>query len=560
MRTDAQKTIGLQKMRAFTNTGADYLICVYLFLMLAVFPLYSQEGYAHIGTDKAYFFCRVSLCAGAILAVLLVIRGAAEGAAILKGISIHRKELSAEKGRTRRREKAREPERELEKIFSSADSFALLYGGAVLLSYVCSDYQENAFWGARGWYMGLVPQLTLVMIYFLVSRLWKPRSRMFLLMLAASAAVFLLGCLNRFDLYPIKMAYSSPEYISTIGNINWFCGYAVTTAFFGVALLWLRQDWKPLQKVILMLHAAAGFTALVLQGSESGLAALGVILLALFWKSAEDERRMSAFWQEVLLLGGCCLLIFAVRLLAPGRMNYVDGLGDLLTRGWLSAIIVIMSGVMLWLTERSRRRGSYPKKGFRIAAVLVVCGCIVTVVSVIILAAVNTAHPGSIGVLSKYSLFTFDEEWGSSRGVTWLAGWKCFAEQDFLHKLTGVGPDCMAEYLYNDAGSGLQVMVRERFGYARLTNAHNEWLTVLVNTGLLGAISFAGMIVSGIKRLLQGGRKNPLAAACGFSLLGYTINNIFSFQQAISAGTVFVIFGMGIAFLRAEETEESDNR
>lgn len=539
MSSNMRKKIGLQEIRAFTETAADLLICCYLLLMLAVFPLYSQEGYAHIGTDKAYFFCRVNIWVGYVLAVLLGIRIAAKGAALLS-------------------RKRREGRRIAENL-SSTDVLALLYGGAVLISYGCSRYRGAALWGARGWYMGLIPQLMLVAIYFAVSRLWRPRRWMLLPMLAVSAGVFLLGCLNRFGIYPIEMQYSSPSYISTIGNINWFCGYAVTTGFFGAVLLWLAEELKPAQRAFLSFHAAAGFLALVLQGSDSGLAALAIVFLVMFLLSAEDERRMAVFWREAVLLADGCLLIFLVRLAAPDRMNYTEGLNDLLTYGWLPVIMTIVSAAVLALVEACRRRGRYPKKVFRMAAVTAVCGFLAAIAVMAVLAVVNTVRPGSIGVLSEYRWFTLDEGWGSSRGSTLAAGWRCFAEQDLLHKLTGVGPDCMSEYIYSGAGSKLLEAVTKRFGSLRLTNAHNEWLTVLVNTGLLGAASFAGLMVSGIRRLLQGGRKNPPAAACGFCLLAYTVNNVFSFQQAMSVGTVFVIFGMGTAFLRAEEAGGSSS-
>lgn len=117
----------------------------------------------------------------------------------------------------------------------------------------------------------------------------------------------------------------------------------------------------------------------------------------------------------------------------------------------------------------------------------------------------------------------------------------------------GVGPDCMAEYIASGASEELQAAVKLRFGERRLTNAHNEWLTVLVNTGILGLAGFGGMMVCGMRELIKKGKENTVACACGICLLAYTVNNIFSFQQAVSTGTIFVIFGIGEAFLRREE-------
>ena len=95
--------------------------------------------------------------------------------------------------------------------------------------------------------------------------------------------------------------------------------------------------------------------------------------------------------------------------------------------------------------------------------------------------------------------------------------------------------------------------MRERFGEARLTNAHNEWLTVLVNTGVAGAAAYVGMIVSAIVRYIRQRDRNYITAAAGFCLLAYTVNNMFSFQQAMNVSTMFVIFGIGEAYQRRKE-------
>ena len=134
----------------------------------------------------------------------------------------------------------------------------------------------------------------------------------------------------------------------------------------------------------------------------------------------------------------------------------------------------------------------------------------------------------------------------------------CFGEQNFLHKLFGVGPDAMSGYLYQDGSRKLQLLMEETFGASLvLTNAHNEWLTVLVDTGILGLISYAGIFVSAIVSFLKkekGGKQEPLVLAAGFCMLAYTVNNMFSFQQTMNVTTMFMILGMAerIAKNRAE--------
>lgn len=533
---EKEKEPPFESFRLFLGAVLDYIICLYLILMLGMLPFYNEEGYAHIGTDKAVFFCRLSAGTGKLLALPLLLYLALSFTAYVR--SGKREGILWKAVRER---------------ITATDVFALVYAAALLLSYVCSRYRSSALWGARSWYMGLIPQLTLVLVYFLVSRLWNPRRWVLFLALPVSAAVFLLGCLNRFDVYPVDMEYANPSYISTIGNLNWFCGYAVSVVFIGAALLWLNTAKKLWQQLLLMAYIAMGFTAIVIQGSESGLVALAAVLFFLFCLSVKDKDRMFVFWHELLLLSGGCLVVYGIRLLVPDRMNYTDGFGDKLTYGWLPILMTVVSLFGLWLAWEYKKEKFQGEGFYRFLALAAIAVVAAGILLVLILAAVNTLYPGSLGALSEYELFTFNERWGSSRGATWWAGWNCFWEQDALHKLVGVGPDCMAEYIASGAGEELRATVKHRFGEYRLTNAHNEWLTVLVNTGILGIVGFGGMIVCGMRDLIKKGEENPIACVCGICLSAYTVNNIFSFQQAVSTGTIFVIFGIGEAFLRRKE-------
>ena len=206
----------------------------------------------------------------------------------------------------------------------------------------------------------------------------------------------------------------------------------------------------------------------------------------------------------------------------------------------------------LWI-KRSNQKKCYPQKLFAVVAKVVGVGAVSVVAIFLLLLVVNTATDGIIYKLtgmSENNILTFSADWGSGRGATFLAGFLCFSEQDLIHKLFGVGPDCMAKYLYTDASQELLGVVTETFPNQRLTNAHNEWLTILVNIGLPGCICYAGMMLTAIIRFLKNHEKSVIATACGFCVLAYTVNNMVSFQQTMSLATVFVVFGIGQNYLR----------
>lgn len=549
------KKAAAESIRDWLRTLMDYFICVYMFMILAVLPFYFENGYSYIATEKGLFFRRLGVCMGKVMWPLLTLW------LVCSAVAYFRR---AEKPAFNKA--CKKLWSEISMRISAVDCFAAIYGLALLLSYFFSAYREQALWGAEGWHMGLCTQLILLGTYFLIAKLWRPRRVFFYIMLAASAVVFLLGYLNRFGVYPIEMERSSPSFISTIGNINWYCGYGVTAFFGGMALLWQKRGRG---NGVLAAYAALGFATLVTQGSASGIVTLLVMMLVFYVLSARDDQAgrpvkgqqtaagMRQFWGLAVLLWGACLITGLLRTVFPGRMNYSDRLVDLFTSLGFSMVMTIVSVLCLIWVDAREKKGTYGNKIARISAILIVTSLSLFAGTIIVLIVANTVSPGSIGALSKYEFFTFSDGWGSNRGVTWKTGIKCFLEQDFLHKLVGVGPDAMKAYIYSDGSPELVEPLRRVFGSYYLTNAHNEWLTVLADTGILGLAGFGGMMASAAGSMIGKTGRKAIASACGFSLLAYTVNNIFSFQQVMNTSTAFVILGMGAAFLSAESKGDS---
>lgn len=520
-------------LQRYTQIILDVVICIYMLLILVVMPFYNQEGYTHIGTDKSVFFFKASIRAGMAAAPPLILY-------LIFSVKVFR-----------------DRKRNLSRLWdfvrdnaSVTDLFAGAYGISVVLSYLFSHYKSDALWGASGWYMGLYRQLLLVGIYFFVSKLWKPEKWIFYAILPVSAVVFLLEYLNRFAVYPLDMGSYGSMFISTIGNINWYCGYQVSVFFAGMALFWLGDSCRIWQRLLLMAYILLGFASLITQGSSSGIVAMAAVILAMFCMSVPDGDRMYRFWQEMALLGGGCLLTYGIQHFTGRKVNYEDISIEIFTSKEASMAIMIVSLAMFALAAVGRKKRGRLEGVWRTLKRICVGLAAILLSGYAAALIVNTLLPGSIGVLSDNPAFTFSDTWGSNRGATWKAGALCFWEQNFLHKLVGVGPDAMEAYIYHGGSSRLQEIVTTTFPTAWLTNAHNEWLTVLANTGLLGFVSYVGLMVSGMVRFLNKRGSCMISCACGFCLLGYTVNNMFSFQQSVNAATVFVILGMGEAFYR----------
>ena len=519
---------------SFSGFLCDIVISVYMIVILMVLPLYNK-GYARIGTEKETFFLKtMTYGAKTLLPVFLLWL-------LFRLITaVQKKELP----------KLTEWPAGLWKNLSVTDRFAVFYGIAVLVSYLFTNYREEALWGTASWRMGMWTQLGAVIVYFMISRMWQWKSWIPALILPVSAVVFYLGYVNKFGLLPVDPEYVNPSFISTIGNINWYCGYLVTILFGGVYLLWRMEEKMTWKKLLLMAYVTIGFASLATQGSSSGIVTFAVVMFVLFGMSVKDSARMECFWQEMTLFSAACLITCVLRRLNIfSRELILEGITDLLTFLIAGIFMTILSGIILYWIHRTRVRRSYPEKMLH----RIYCGITIVVsvmiVLVLLLTLINTLAGGALTPnitdpeVTKW--LTFNAGWGSARGGTWAAGARCFWETDFLHKIFGVGPDCLYAFLSNEGSVELQTMVNDRFGGNRLTNAHNEWLTVLVDIGVLGLVSYAGMMITAIRDFLRAGENRMLVGACGICVLAYTVNNMFSFQQVMNISTVFVIMGIG---------------
>lgn len=525
----------LRDTGAFLGSLLNGLVSVYMLLLMVVMPFYFTDGYARIGTNKYEFFYEVSTKMGLIMAPFLLIY------AILQLVIYVKRE-------------GHKP-LELWKDFSVTDWFALGYGVIVTLSYFCSDFQAESVYGsalkgAKGWYMGLASQLIFVGIYFVVSRCWKRYKGLLFLWFPVTLVVFGLGYLNRFEVRPLEMKNATIEFISTIGNMNWYCGYVVILFFGGLYYIWSQTEKNRGLRIFFYLWLTVGFATLLTQGSQSGILALGGVLVALYLMSMGSMEKLLSLGSCLVCMGLACSVTGLVRLLFPERFNYPDAMSTLFTNSPVAILLPVLAVLFCVGLRYLQKKGIAPLRVFRTVGY---GGCALLAVALVIfvtLGIVNTKSPGSIGALSEVSAFTFDMEWGSKRGAAWAAAFMCFGEQDFSGKMIGVGPDSMAMYVYSGTNQNLVDMMRESFAHLSLTNAHCEWLTMLVNVGLLGMIAYAGMMVSAIVRYIKAGKSSAIVGACGLAVFAYTLNNMVSFQQAMGAATIFLVLGIGEAYMR----------
>lgn len=526
---------------------AKGILSIYFVVMTVIYPYYAPGGYLRIGEEKFVFFRNVTVAVVAVM-LILILCTLLQRPGLLTGY-YHQ--------------------------MSVTDWFAYGYFVSVMLSYLCSPYREGAFWGADGWYMGVVMQMLFVLLYFLFSRYFEFQIRWLTVWLVAAAGVFLLGILNRYSVYPIVMEGQTPVFISTLGNINWFCGYWSVTAPMGITLCWIAK--KKRCRVLAGIYSFVAILAGIVQGSDSAYLVFATVYAALFLFSIHSWQRLFRWMELCILFAAACQTGRLLRYLPGLQMNYgsvlnggTPSLMERLTNGngtlWVLCVFLLAYVIIRWKFQKGGleedrkmqvplwdRLGRTGKMICAMIGIVLVCICLCGMVKAGGLLCIE--RDGTVSGMQDHQemqlrdsregsqVMLFQEDWGNGRGAAWNCSIEAYQELNILHRIVGVGPDCFAAYIYEVPL--LTKRLTEAFGQERLTNAHNEGLSLLINVGVLGFLCYYGFVGSALIRFGKRAARCPLLYVCAVSLLAYTVHNMVSFQQVLSTPFFFILLGMG---------------
>lgn len=475
------------------KNGREFLglVCgLYMTVLLAVLPLYTGQGYWQLGEMKYLLFRNVSvLCLGVwlVLSLFLIRRRTWRG-------------------------------------LSAVDAAVLAYGLCVLLSAAFSEYAgtELPWQGWEGWHMGAFSRLGLAAVYFFVSRQYSGSRYPLYLGEAALGAVTALGLLHRLGIDPLGLlAPYNPgdwEYthmISTIGNINWLCGFYSAALALPLAH-YLREKRKGAVAALYVLNTAA-FFLLLIQGSYSGLlipAAAAAVCFFLPEKAPERLGRMLRLAAGAMLL----MPVWQVLMKIAGEKAVVAADGNLFAvtvwQGWAAAGLgcLFISVLCPGLSEKTVRRAGLALGILGAAAVLAWGGELVA-----------AGGPG--------------DAFGSGRGYLWRISLQSFREADFRQKLLGAGPDCFGRAVFERYTGSRTVWQGTHWENAIFTNAHCELLTHLTEVGLLGTAAYLMIFAAAFRRY----RRLPLGQLV---LAMYGVYSFVSFQQVLSTPILFLTLGI----------------
>ncbi|MBR0147731.1 MAG: O-antigen ligase family protein [Lachnospiraceae bacterium] len=512
----------------------SWTVGAYVFLMLAVYPLYYQDKYYNMGDAKWIFFKWVS----GVFAVVAL------------GVFIWYLSCFISK-------------HEFKKLLTKTKSgmiitdwFVLSYMVATIISAIFTPYKENVIWGYDGWYMGLVAQLGFCLIYFLVSRFWRWDDLNMFIYMCSSGLVFFFGVIMKFRIDPMEMYVDLEEqyvenFLSTLGQATWYSSFLCLIYPIVVIAFWFYD--KLWQRIVFGMFTVLCFMTVVTQNSDSAYMAIAGVFFMLLWISLDSNKHFIRFLEVMLLATGSFKVIGLLQIKYADVMVRLDKLSIFMSQSKVTTISFFVFLILYIIMQVAVR-----KTKVNISVIKPIRYVLLGVVLICIAGGVIYIYRNTNGLVSeKYAsgnnYLKFDNYWGNSRGLSWKAAVGTFKQENLWLKLFGAGPDGFAQSVYVYFSEPLN----ERWGEnTTLTCAHNEWLNILINGGIVGFITYLGIFISSIATSMKNSKKRPIIYGMAISVLAYILHNFFCYQQIICTPIVFIIMGMAVSIDRFGMGEE----
>ena len=511
-----------KKSKLFAEVISD----IYISVMLVVFPLFfGANGYVDITQVKYRFFLWTSL----IYIALLIIGS-------LEAVLVGNEKLS-----------------DLGARFKSAGPVQYLmitYLVFCSVSAVLSEFGVATLNGL-GRNEGLYTTALYVGVFLLLSFFGRPKRWCLIPVGVVIVLNSVIGFLqyagfNPFTLFPAGYTYHdafikyASAFMGTLGNVDLLSAYlSLSVTLFVIYLIVSDHKYSALS----LLPVFFGVFTLLLCGVSAGI--LGAIL-AIFLTIPLTLSKRKQFLRG-LICGSVCF--FAAALYFGLSATYINGITNLhFSLGTRCIACFILSVLTLILRFFFGKSHVVFFKKRRTAIRFLSCIVVLCIVLGVALLYFLPFESGTIGEIHGVLNGKIDDKIGSGRIAIWRECLKLIPG----HLLFGGGPDTLAErinYVFTRYSNELGMTIE-----SHIDNAHNDYLNILVNTGVLSLIAYiASLGLLGIKAIKRSGRSSVLIL--GTAALAYCIQVFFSFSICIVAPFFWICLGLLCSELNSKSVE-----
>lgn len=354
---------------------------------------------------------------------------------------------------------------------------------ANVLAFFMSGNKAAAYTGEEGRRCGLQFVLLAFFLYVCMARYCRIRRYVVVIFMLAGSFVGIVGICQfmGYDFLGLReglMQSIRNVYISTLGNIDIFASFlCVLVPVAAGAYISVSGNERIVIRICAMITVFIGTGAVIISNANLAYAGVGgAMIVAWIWASYRGRIREFA---DVCLVMACGVLAISIMLgRTDNGYSELDGLSCFVSDSrmvWIVSVVVLV----VWAAIRLASKWTVKFRGKAALAVSVGVS-LAGIVAVVIYAAHN-----------HMCIFSFEDSWGNYRGFVWRRLMEAYRDFSVPQKLFGYGNESvksiMTDRYYDDMMNAVGVIY---------DNAHNEYLQYLITTGIFGAVSYVGLLVT----------------------------------------------------------------
>lgn len=438
------------------------------------------------------------------------------------------------------------------KSFARGCRYLPRFLGLCVLSWIVGmlmcDYKSDAFWGLTGRFLGISSMICALLAMLVIGRYLEWNVIMTWSFLGGSAIVYLLQILNEWKIDPLNMKDNLLErehatFASTIGNINFNASFDGVVLAVGMVLFLLCRE--KISGIVYGSWLFLGFVAAFSCRSDSVFLGIMAAFLVLFWHVLGNGKRMIRFWLELFIFFLSSCVFKALYEIFAKHCYSIDGVAELLqNEKILCAELLFLVFFGIWILRKKEDWTSNK----RVAQKMYVCVIVVATIG-----GIGLLLLANIGTMSAdgFSRFRITDAWGSYRGYIWKKACELYGAYPISKKLFGCGMNCLPYLLEQEYAQEMKLLTGSRY-----LDVHNEFLQILLTTGIIGMIGYFGMIFSILKSCINKIKENEQLLLGIAGIAAFLAQGIVNNSQIVTMPVFFVSWGIYLGMLRKTKNAE----
>lgn len=465
---------------------------IYVFIMLAIFPLATSDNYFDI-LDIKWLFTVIPTSLFILIAIVLKF---------------------AKKDRL--------------KLYSSNNRIlfipSMLFITSIVIGMFLCLEPLVSFWGITGRYLGLMVLVPLIVSMLLLSSHFE-YSRVVLYAIAVSSLIiFVIQIFNEFkiDIFGMWAGLQKFEiriFTSTIGNRNFNATYNCMILSMGIAMLVSNYKQKSrLELVLLMIYIAIGFAASICLRSDGfflGIAAALITIVLYLVKNIEKIKGL-AYVMFACGIGSLGILFlrnvveksFKLKSLSEFAIDY-----KVIALEIVFALIIYL--ISIKFTNKTNR--------------FILIGLVLITIAFIVSAVFFGSNP--VLNYSKIGDHSFH-----NRVYVWRKTLEYIKTFTPIQLLFGCGINDFQFGFVDFCGQEMQEL-----GYNTFIDAHSEYLQAFASTGLIGFVGYMGMLITTFTHSLKNKTNGIIATSF---IIAFMAQGLVYGPQITTTPILFVMLGI----------------